>query len=55
MTTHSENTATINFPIEKVYEALSSNEYWNYEVQNINDEPGEVDSFSADPINVVLF
>lgn len=55
MTTHSENTAIINFPIEKVYEALSSQAYWDYEAKTINDEPGEVDSFNADPVKVVLF
>ena len=56
MTTHSENTASISFPIEKVYEALSSNDYWNYEAKHIGDEPGEVNSFSAEPnIDVVLF
>lgn len=55
MTTHSENTATINFPIEKVYEALSSNTYWTYEVENIGDEPGEVHSFTEEPLKVELY
>lgn len=55
MTTHSENTATINFPIEKVYEALSNKAYWEYEAAEIHDEPGEVNEFSADPIKAVLF
>lgn len=55
MTTHSENTATIKFPAEKVYEALSSNAYWTYEVENIGDEPGQVNSFTPDPIEAVLF
>lgn len=55
MTTHSENTATIKFPIEKVHEALSSKDYWEYEAQNIGDEPGEVNSFTAEPIEAVLF
>ena len=55
MTTHSENTATINAPIEKVYEALSSKEYWDYEAAKIGDEPGEVNSFAPSPIEVVLF
>ena len=55
MTTHSKNTATINFPIEKVYEALSSANYWAYEVENIGDEPGEVNSFTPEPIEAVLF
>lgn len=55
MTTHSENTATINAPIEKVYEALSSKEYWDYEAEKIGDEPGEVNSFAPSPVEVVLF
>lgn len=55
MTTHSEHTVTINFPIEKVHEALSSHEYWTFEAANIHDEPGEVNSFANDPINVVLY
>lgn len=55
MTTHSENTATIAAPIEKVYEALSSQAYWEYEAANIGDEPGQVDSFTANPVSVVLF
>ncbi|HIW95365.1 MAG TPA: DUF2505 domain-containing protein [Candidatus Corynebacterium gallistercoris] len=55
MTTHSENTATIKFPIEKVYEALSSKDYWEYEAKNIGDEPGEVNSFTAEPIEAVLY
>lgn len=55
MTTHSENTASIGFPIEKVYEAVSSKDYWTYEVENIGDEPGELDSFTAEPVEAVLF
>lgn len=48
MTTHSENTATINFPIEKVHETLATKGYWDFEAQNISEEPGEVTSFSDD-------
>ncbi|KAB1504440.1 DUF2505 domain-containing protein [Corynebacterium sp. 320] len=55
MTTHSENTATINFPIEKVHEALTSNAYWTYEVENIGDEPGQVHTFTEDPTKVELY
>ncbi|QFQ03217.1 hypothetical protein CUROG_09365 [Corynebacterium urogenitale] len=55
MTTHSENTAAINFPIDKVHEALSNKAYWEYEAAHINDEPGEVNEFSAEPIKAVLF
>lgn len=56
MTTHSENTATINFPIEKVHETLATKAYWEFEVERIGDEPGEVNSFSDNPaIEAVLF
>ncbi|RAV35035.1 DUF2505 domain-containing protein [Corynebacterium heidelbergense] len=49
MTTKSENTATINAPIDKVYAALSTREYWDYEAQNVGDEAGEVASFTGAP------
>lgn len=55
MTAHSKNTAHISFPIEKVYEAVSSKDYWTYEVENIGDEPGTVNSFTTEPIEAVLF
>lgn len=55
MTTHSEITATINYPIGTVYEALSTQAYWDFEAATINDEPGQVNSFTADPITVVLY
>lgn len=55
MTTHSENTAKINFPIEKVHAALSTKDYWDYEVATIGDEAGEVHSFTAEPVEAVLY
>jgi hypothetical protein len=55
MTTHIETSTTVNIPADKVYEALSTKEYWEFEAANIADEPGEVAEFSGDPINVVLF
>ncbi|MDC7103270.1 DUF2505 domain-containing protein [Corynebacterium falsenii] len=55
MTTHSENTATIKFPLEKVYKALSSKDYWEFETKNIGDEPGEVHSFTEQPVEAVLY
>ena len=55
MTTHIESSTTVNHPLDKVLSALSSKDYWEYEAQNLSEVPGEVNSFSADPIEVVLF
>lgn len=60
MTTHIETSATVNAPVEKVFAALSNRAYWEYDAQNLSDEPGEVNAFaadaSADPaIEVTLF
>lgn len=55
MTTHIETSTTVNHPADKVMSALSSKEYWEYEAANLSEVPGEVNSFSADPIEVVLF
>ena len=49
MTTNSENTHSIGFPLADVHAALSSQEYWEYEAKNIGDEPGEVRSFTSGP------
>src|SRR5699024_12237830 len=49
MTTNSENTHSIGFPLADVHAALSSHEYWEYEAKNIGDEPGEVRSFTGGP------
>ena len=45
MTTNSENTHSVNFPLEKVHAALTTREYWDYEAANIGDQPAEVRSF----------
>lgn len=56
MTTHIETSATVNAPVEKVFAALSDRAYWEYDAQNLSDEPGEVNSFSSVPsIEVTLF
>lgn len=55
MTTHSENTVTVNHPIEKVAEALSSKAYWEFEAAHIHDEAGEVAEFTESPVAVTLF
>ena len=56
MTTHIETSASVKAPVEKVFAALSDRAYWEYDAQNLSDEPGEVHSFSADSgIDVTLF
>ena len=56
MTTHIETSATVNAPVEKVFAALSDRAYWEYDAQHLSDEPGEVNSFSADDgVDVTLF
>lgn len=55
MTTHIESSQTINHPAEKVLAALGDRNYWEHEVKNILDVPGEVNSFADDPIEAVLF
>ena len=46
MSTRSENTVTINQPIEKVPNALLTKEYWEYIVANLSPEPGQMHDFS---------
>ena len=46
MSTRSENTVTINQPIEKVHKALLTKEYWEYIVANLSPEAGQVHDFS---------
>ncbi|MGO2425247.1 DUF2505 domain-containing protein [Corynebacterium flavescens] len=46
MSTRSENTVTINQPIEKVHKALLSEGYWEYIVANLSPDPGEVHDFT---------
>ena len=55
MTTHIETSTTVNIPADKVYDALATKAYWEFEAASIAEEPGEVAEVSADPINVVLF
>ncbi|MFP7364767.1 DUF2505 domain-containing protein [Corynebacterium callunae] len=57
MATRSENTITINQPIEKVHQALTTQAYWAYIAENLSPEPGEVNEFAeADGgANVTLF
>ena len=46
MSTRSENTVTINQPIEKVHKALLTKEYWEFIVANLSPEAGQVHDFS---------
>lgn len=45
MTTRSENTITVNAPVEKVYAALTNADYWAHNVAHLSTEPGQVHSF----------
>ncbi|WP_165241274.1 DUF2505 domain-containing protein [Corynebacterium lizhenjunii] len=47
MSTRSENTVTINQPLDKVHEALSTQGYWAHIVATLSPEPGEVHEFSG--------
>ncbi len=53
MSTRSENTITINQPIEKVHAALGTQGYWEHIVANLSPEPGEVHEFADN--QAVLF
>lgn len=46
MSTRSENTVTINQPLEKVHEALLTEGYWEYIVENLSPDPGQVHDFT---------
>ncbi|MDO4911554.1 MAG: DUF2505 domain-containing protein [Corynebacterium sp.] len=48
MTTRSENTVTINAPVEKVHAALTNADYWAHDVAHLSTEPGQVHSFEGD-------
>lgn len=52
MATRSENTATINHPADKVHQALTSREYWEYIAANLSPEPGEVAEFSETEVSL---
>ncbi|WPF66377.1 MULTISPECIES: DUF2505 domain-containing protein [unclassified Corynebacterium] len=46
MATRSENTVTINQPVEKVHAALTNADFWAYDVARLSPEPGEVHEFT---------
>lgn len=46
MSTRSENTVTIDQPIEKVLEAYNNRDYWTYIAETLSPEPGEVHEFA---------
>lgn len=46
MSTRSENTVTINQPLEKVHKALLTQGYWEYIVANLSPDPGQVHDFT---------
>lgn len=46
MATRSENTVTINQPVEKVHAALTNADFWAYDVAHLSPEPGEVHEFT---------
>ncbi|AWB81141.1 DUF2505 domain-containing protein [Corynebacterium yudongzhengii] len=45
MATRSENTVTINQPLDKVQKAYASEDYWKFIAENLSPEPGEVAEF----------
>lgn len=48
MATHSEYSVTVPQPIAKVHQALSSEEFWKYNVAHLSPEPGQVHSFDGE-------
>ena len=46
MTARSEITVTINQPIEKVAQAYSTREYWEFIAEKLSPEPGELHEFA---------
>lgn len=47
MTTRSENTVSINQPVDKVHQALTNADFWAFDAANLSPEPGEVHDFTA--------
>ena len=47
MSTRSENTVTINQPIAKVHEALTTDGYWEHIAAKLSPEPGTVHEFTG--------
>lgn len=52
MATRSENTVTINQPLDKVQQAYASEEYWRYITANLSPEPGEVAEFESGKVTL---
>ena len=53
MATRSENTVTIDQPLEKVQQAYANEDYWRFIVANLSPEPGTVAEFT--PGKATLF
>lgn len=47
MATRSENTVTINQPVDKVHQALNSQDYWTFIAETLSPEPGELNNFET--------
>lgn len=47
MATRTENTITINQPVGKVHQVLTTEAYWAYIAENLSPEAGEVNEFTA--------
>lgn len=45
MATRSENTVIINQSVDKVHQALTSQDYWTFIAATLSPEPGELNSF----------
>lgn len=52
MSTRSENTVTINHPIEKVHKAYSTKEFWEFITAKLSPEPGEVNEFTTEEVTL---
>ncbi|WKD56763.1 hypothetical protein CAPI_00925 [Corynebacterium capitovis DSM 44611] len=48
MTAHSETTVTINHSAQKVHQALSTKEYWEFIAEKLSPEPGQLHDFTGD-------
>lgn len=46
MATHSENTVTVNHPVEKLHRAYASKDYWTFIAENLSPEPGELNELA---------
>ncbi|HZK32487.1 MAG TPA: DUF2505 domain-containing protein [Corynebacterium sp.] len=52
MSTRSENTVTIDQPLEKVIEAYHNRDYWTYIAETLSPEPGEVNEFGGGEVTL---